>query len=81
MKLPAALLILLLPSCFLEPQTARDSAPKQPPLATLTAHVDKAVYKGGEQIQVTLTLPDPSIAGRVLHSGRREEPEWGRTPA
>ena len=25
--------------------------------------------------------PDPSIAGRVLHSGRREEPEWGRTPA
>jgi hypothetical protein len=56
MKLLAALLLLLLPSCFLEPQTASDSAPKHPPLATLTAHVDKAVYKGGEQIQVTLTL-------------------------
>ena len=56
MKLLAALLFLLLPSCFLEPQTASDSAPKQSPLATLTAHVDKAVYKGGEQIQVTLTL-------------------------
>ena len=56
MKLLAAPLLLLLPSCFLEPQTASDSAPKQPPLATLTAHVDKVVYKGGEQIQVTLTL-------------------------
>ena len=56
MKLLAALLLLLLPSSFLEPQTASDSAPKQPPLATLTAHVDKAVYKGGEEIQVTLTL-------------------------
>jgi hypothetical protein len=56
MKSLAALLVLLLPSCFLEPQTASDSAPKQPPLATLAAHVDKAVYKGGEQIQVTLTL-------------------------
>jgi hypothetical protein len=56
MKLLAALLLLLLPSCFLEPQTASDSAPKQPPLATLTAHVDKAGFQGGEQIQVTLTL-------------------------
>jgi hypothetical protein len=56
MKLLVALLLLLLPSCFLEPQTASDSAPKQRPLATLTAHVDKAVYKGDEQIQVTLTL-------------------------
>ena len=56
MKLLAALLLLVLPSCFLEPQTISDSAPKQPLLATLTAHVDKAVYKGGEQIQVTLTL-------------------------
>jgi len=56
MKLLAALLLLLLPSCFLEPQTASDRAPKQPPLATLTAHVDKVVYKGGEQIHVTLTL-------------------------
>jgi hypothetical protein len=56
MKLLAALLLLLLPGCFLEPQTASDSAPKQPTLATLTAHVDKTVYKGGEQIQVTLAL-------------------------
>jgi len=56
MKLLAALLLLLLPTCFLEPQTGSDSTPKQPPLATLTAHVDKAVYKGGEQIQATLTL-------------------------
>jgi hypothetical protein len=56
MKLLAALLFLLLPSCFLEPQTASDSAPKQPPLATLAAHIDKVVYKRGEQIQVTLTL-------------------------
>jgi hypothetical protein len=56
MKLLAALLLLLLPSCFLEPQTASDSAPKQPPLATLTTHVDKAVFQGGEQIQVALTL-------------------------
>jgi hypothetical protein len=56
MKFLAALLLLLLPSCFLEPQTTSDSAPKQPPLAILTAHVDKAVYKGGEQIQVALTL-------------------------
>jgi hypothetical protein len=56
MKLLAALLLLLLPSCFLEPQTASDSAPKQAPLATLTAHVDKAVFQGGEQIQITLTL-------------------------
>jgi len=56
MKLLAALLFLLLPSCFLGQQTASDSSPKQPPLATLTAQVDKAAYKGGEQIQVTLTL-------------------------
>ena len=56
MELLAALLLLLLPSCFPKSQTASDGAPKQPPLATLTAHVDKAVYKGGEQIQVTLTL-------------------------
>jgi hypothetical protein len=56
MKLLAALLLLLLPSCFPKPQTASDGEPKQPPLATLAAHVDKAVYKGGEQIQVTLTL-------------------------
>lgn len=56
MKLLAALLLLLLPGCLLEPQTTSDSAPKQPPLAMLTARVDKAVYKGGEQIQVTLTL-------------------------
>jgi hypothetical protein len=56
MKLLAALLLLLLPGCFLEPQTASDRAQKQPPLASLTAHVDKVVYTGGEQIQVTLTL-------------------------
>jgi hypothetical protein len=56
MKLLASLIFLLLPSCILEPQTTSDTAPKQSPLATLTAHVDKAVYKGGEQIQVTLTL-------------------------
>ena len=56
MKLLAALLLLLLPGCFLESQTTSDNAPKQTPLATLTAHVDKAVYKGGERIQVTLTL-------------------------
>jgi hypothetical protein len=56
MKLLVALLPLLLPSCFFEPQTTSDSPPKQPPLATLTAHVDKTLYKGGEQIQVTLTL-------------------------
>jgi hypothetical protein len=56
MKLLAALLLLQLPGGFLEPQTASDSAPKQPPLATLTAHIERAVYKGGEQIQVTLTL-------------------------
>jgi hypothetical protein len=56
MKLLAALLLLLLPGCFLESQTASNGARKQPPLATLTAHVDKAVYTGGEQIQVTLTL-------------------------
>src|ERR1700719_32158 len=56
MKSLAALLLLLLPSCFLEPQTASESAPKQPPLATLAAHVDKAVHRRGEQIQVTLTL-------------------------
>lgn len=56
MKLLAALLILLLPGCFLEAQTFSDTAPKQPPLATLSAHVDKVAHKGGEQIQVTLTL-------------------------
>jgi hypothetical protein len=56
MKLLAALLLFLLPSCFLEPQIASDSAPKQLTLAALTAHVDKAVYKVGDQILVTLTL-------------------------
>ena len=56
MKLLMALLPLLLPSCILEVQTTSNSASKQPPLATLTAHVDKTLYKGGEQIQVTLTL-------------------------
>jgi hypothetical protein len=56
MKLLAALVFLLLPSCLLKAQTASDNAPKQPPLATLTAHIGKTVYKGGEHIQVTLTL-------------------------
>jgi hypothetical protein len=55
MKLLAAL-VFLLPSCLLNAQTASDNAPKQPPLATLTAHLEKTVYKGGEPIQVTLTL-------------------------
>lgn len=56
MKLLAALVLLLLQSSFLEAQATSDDAPKQPPLATLTAHVDKAVYEGGDHIQVTLTL-------------------------
>ena len=56
MKLLATLVFLLLPSCLIEGQTASDNAPKQPPLATLTAHLGKTVYKGGEHIQVTLTL-------------------------
>jgi hypothetical protein len=51
-----AALVLLLPSCLLKAQTNSDNAPKQPPLATLTAHLEKTVYKGGEPIQVTLTL-------------------------
>jgi hypothetical protein len=55
MKLLAAL-VLLLPSCLLKAQTTSDEAPKQPPLATLAAHLEKTVYKGGEPIQVTLTL-------------------------
>jgi hypothetical protein len=56
MKLPVALYLLLLPSCFLQPQTTSDNAPKRAPLATVTAHVERAVYKSGEHIQVTLTL-------------------------
>ncbi|SRR6266699_1038023 len=56
MKLLAALVFLLLPSCLLKAQTTSDNAPKQPPLATLTAHLERTVYKGGEHIQVTLTL-------------------------
>ena len=55
MKLLAAL-VMLLPSCLLKAPTTSDNAPKQPPLATLTAHLEKTVYKGGESIQVTLTL-------------------------
>ena len=55
MKLLAAL-GMLLPSCLLKAPTTSDNAPKQPPLATLTAHLEKTVYKGGESIQVTLTL-------------------------
>ena len=56
MKLLAALVFLLLPSCLLKAQTTSYNAPKQPPLAALTAHLEKTVYKGGEHIQVTLTL-------------------------
>lgn len=56
MKLVAALVLLLLLSSFLQAQTTSDKAPKQPPLAILTARVDKAVYEGGKHIQVTLTL-------------------------
>jgi hypothetical protein len=55
MKLLAALL-LLLASCFLQPQTTSDNASKRTPLATLTAHVDKAAYKVREHIHATLTL-------------------------
>jgi hypothetical protein len=55
MKLLAALVLLLL-SCLFKAQTAPDNAPKQPPLATVTAHLEKTVYKSGEPIQVTLTL-------------------------
>ena len=56
MKLLAALVFLLLPSCLIKAQTTSENAPKQPPLATLTAHLEKTVYKGGEHIHVTLTL-------------------------
>ena len=55
MKLLAAL-VLLLSSCLLKLQTTSDNAPKQPSLATLTAHLEKTMYKGDESIQVTLTL-------------------------
>lgn len=55
MKLLAAI-VLLLPSCLLKAQTTSYNAPKQPPLATVTAHLEKTVYKGGEPIRVTLTL-------------------------
>jgi hypothetical protein len=55
MKVLAAL-VLLLPSCLLKAQTISDNAPKRPPLATVTAHLEKTVYKGGEPIQVILTL-------------------------
>jgi hypothetical protein len=79
MKLLAALLLLLLPSCFLEPQTASDSAPKQPPLATLTAHVDRAVYKGGEQIQVTLTLR-AGLRGAYLSKWSKVSPNDKQNP-
>jgi hypothetical protein len=54
MKLLAAL--VLLSSCLIRAQTAPDNAPKQPPLATVTAHLEKTLYKSGEPIQVTLTL-------------------------
>jgi hypothetical protein len=56
MKLPAVPLLLLLSSGLLQPQATSDNAKKQARLATLAAHVDKTVYKGGERIQVTLTL-------------------------
>jgi len=56
MKLLAALVLLLLSNCLLKAQTISYNAPKQPPLATLTAHLERTVYKGGEHIQVTLTL-------------------------
>jgi hypothetical protein len=56
MKFLAAFLLLLVPSPFLQPQNTSVNAPEQAPLATLTADVDKAVYKGDEQIEVTLTL-------------------------
>jgi hypothetical protein len=55
MKLLGTLALLLLPSYFPQPQTLSENAPKQP-LATLTAHLKKAVYKGGDPIQVALTL-------------------------
>jgi hypothetical protein len=49
-------LVVLLSSCLFKAQTAPGNAPKQPPLATVTAHLEKTVYKSGEPIQVTLTL-------------------------
>ena len=56
MELLAALVFLLLPSCLIKAQTTSNNAAKQPPLATLTAQLEKTVYKGGEHIQVTLNL-------------------------
>jgi hypothetical protein len=56
MKLLAALVFLVLPSCLIKTQTTSDNAPKEPPLATLTAHLEKTAYKHGEHFQVTLTL-------------------------
>jgi hypothetical protein len=46
MRLLAAL-VLLLANFVLQAPTTSDNAPKQPPLATLTAHREKTVYKGG----------------------------------
>jgi hypothetical protein len=56
MKLLTTFVFLLLPSCLIKAQAASSDAPKRAPLATLTAHLEKTVYKGGEHIQVTLNL-------------------------
>jgi hypothetical protein len=56
MKLLTALVFLLLPSCWINARTTSNNAAKQPPLTTLTAQVEKTVYKGGQHIQVTLNL-------------------------
>ena len=53
MKLLASL-VLLLSSCLLRVQTNSDNAPTAAGHAS--AHLEKTVYKGGEPIQVTLTL-------------------------
>jgi hypothetical protein len=53
---PLAVAVLLLSTAFLGGQAISTNLPSEAPLATLSARVDKAVYKRGEDIHVTLTL-------------------------
>jgi len=49
-------LFLLLLNCFPNAETRSQEVPTEPPRATLTARIDKAVSRRGGSIQVTLTL-------------------------
>jgi hypothetical protein len=78
-----AVAVFLLSSDFLGGQTISPDLPSEAPLAMLSARVDKAVYKRGEDIHVTLALRAGPRGAYVskwsMHSARNPlDPESGR---